>query len=75
VIKFGEDVCNNILYPSPHRQFVLSIPILLRVYFKYNRGLLTDFCHCARESFDKELIESHNTQNQITSDLGRTKAW
>jgi hypothetical protein len=28
---------NNILYPVPHRQFVFSIPILLRVYFKYDR--------------------------------------
>jgi hypothetical protein len=26
--------------------------ILLRVYFKYDRGLLTDFCHCARESLE-----------------------
>jgi hypothetical protein len=52
VIKFGEDVCNNILYPVPHRQFVFSIPILLRVYFKYDRELLTDFCHCARESLE-----------------------
>ena len=73
MIKFGEDVCNNILYPVSHRQFVFSIPILLLVYFKYDRGLLTEFCHCAGESFDKKLIESHNTQNQTTSDLGRTK--
>ena len=29
---------------------MFSIPILLRVYFKYDRGLLTEFCHCARES-------------------------
>ncbi|NIA09552.1 MAG: hypothetical protein GWP10_07450 [Nitrospiraceae bacterium] len=75
VVKFGEDVCNNILYPVPHRQFVFSIPILLRVYFKYDRRLLTEFCHCAKENPDKKLIESHNTQNQTTSDLGRTKAW
>lgn len=38
-------------------------------------NLLTEFCHCTGESFDKKLIESHNTQNQIASDLGRTKAW
>ena len=31
---------------------MFSIPILLRVYFKYNRGLLTEFCHCARESLE-----------------------
>ena len=52
MIKFGEDVCNNILYPVPHRQFVFSIPILLRVYFKYDRELLTEFCYCDRESLE-----------------------
>lgn len=26
--------------------------ILLRVYFKYDRRLLTEFCHCARESLE-----------------------
>jgi hypothetical protein len=36
----------------PYRQFVFSIPILLRVYFKYGRGLLTEFCYCARESLE-----------------------
>jgi hypothetical protein len=52
VIQFGEDVPNNILYPAAHRQFVFSIPILLRVTFKYDRKLLTKFCHCAKESLE-----------------------
>ena len=52
VIQFGEDVPNNILYPVPHRQFVFSIPILLRIYFKYDRKLLTKYCHCAKESLE-----------------------
>jgi hypothetical protein len=51
-IPFGEDVPNNILYPVPHRQFVFSIPIMLRVYFKYDRKLLTQLCHCAKESLE-----------------------
>jgi len=41
---------DNILYPVPHRQFVFSIPIMLRIYFKYDRELLTQLCHCANES-------------------------
>jgi hypothetical protein len=49
-IQFGEDVPNNILYPVPHRQFVFSITIMLRIYFKYDRKLLTQLCHCASES-------------------------
>ena len=43
---------NNILYPVPHRQFVFSIPIMLRIYFKYDRKLLTKLCHCAKESLE-----------------------
>jgi hypothetical protein len=52
MIKFKENVCNNILYSLPQRQFVFSIPIHLRFYFKYDRGLLTGFCHCARKSLE-----------------------
>jgi hypothetical protein len=51
-IQFGEDVTNNILYPAPHRQFVFSIPIMLRIYFKYDRKLPTKLCHCAREGLE-----------------------
>ena len=51
-IQFGEDVPNNILYRVPHRQFVFTIPIMLRVYFKYDRKLLTQLCHCAKESLE-----------------------
>ncbi len=29
---------------------VFSIPIMLRIYFKYDRKLLTQLCHCANES-------------------------
>jgi len=43
---------HNILYPVPHRQFVFSIPIMLGVHFKYDRKLLTQLCHCAKESLD-----------------------
>ena len=50
VIQFADQVKGNILYPVPHRQFVFSIPIILRLYFKYNRKLLTKLCRCAYES-------------------------
>ncbi len=50
VIQFGEPLKETILYPIPHRQYVFSIPIMLRVYFKHERGLLTKLCHCTYES-------------------------
>ncbi len=49
-IQFGELLKENILYPVPHRQYVFTIPIMLRIYFKHDRKLLTKLCHCAYES-------------------------
>jgi hypothetical protein len=40
MIQSGEDLLNNILYLVPLRQFVFTIPILLRVCLKYYRKLL-----------------------------------
>ncbi len=33
VVQFGESLKDNILYPVPHRQYVFSIPIMLRLFF------------------------------------------
>jgi hypothetical protein len=49
---------HNILYPVLHRQYVFSIPIMLRLYFKYDRDLLTELCHCA---YDSLLVFLRNT--------------
>ena len=40
VIIFGDHLENNVFYPVCRRQYVFSLPILLRNYFKYNRKLL-----------------------------------
>jgi hypothetical protein len=50
VLHFGENITANIAYPVPHRQYVFSIPIMLRVYFKHDREMLTKLCHIASES-------------------------
>ncbi len=47
------------LYPVPHRQYVFSIPIMLRIYFKYDRSLLSGLCQCAYRSlltFLREIV-------------------
>ena len=41
VVQFGDVLHETILYPVPHRHYVFSIPIMLRIYFKYDRALLT----------------------------------
>ena len=45
---FGRRIIKKtILYPVPHRQYVFILPILLRIYFKYDRDLLSKLCNCA----------------------------
>lgn len=50
VILFGEHLENNVLYPVPHRQYMFSLPIMLRIYFKYDRSLLSKLCLSAYHS-------------------------
>ena len=33
VLLFGELITGTIAFPVPHRQYVFSLPIMLRVYF------------------------------------------
>ena len=41
------------LYPVPHRQYVFSIPIILRRFFKYDRKLLGKLCRSINQSLLK----------------------
>lgn len=52
VVQFGEQLRENILYPLPHRQYVFSIPIILRKLFLYNRKLLSTLCKAAAGSLE-----------------------
>jgi len=40
----------KLLLDVPHRQVVLTIPKMLRVFFKYNRSLLSGLCLCGKEA-------------------------
>lgn len=58
-IIFAHHLNENVLYPVPHRQYVFSIPIMLRVNFKYDRSLLTGLCQCVYRSlltFLREVV-------------------
>jgi len=37
----------------PHRQVVLTIPKMLRIFFKYNRSLLSGLCLCGKKALVK----------------------
>jgi len=44
-----------VLYPVPHRQYVFSIPKILRKFFLYDRKLLGKLSQCAAKSLTKFL--------------------
>ncbi len=50
VVQFAAHLQENILYPVPHRQYVFSIPKIIRRYFLYDRKLLGKLAKCATTS-------------------------
>jgi len=46
---FGSLLTETILFPVPHRHVTLTIPKMLRPYFRYHRDLLKDLCRIAHE--------------------------
>ncbi len=47
VLQFGAWVTEHVLPPVPHRQYVFTIPKMLRVYFRKDRRLLGKLSQCA----------------------------
>lgn len=50
VLQFGAWVAEEVLAPVPHRQYVFTVPKLLRVYFRRDRRLLGKLSQCAAEA-------------------------
>ena len=47
VIEYGQWLLTNVLKDVPHRQWVFSIPKRLRIYFLFDRKLLSKLSICA----------------------------
>ena len=47
VQMFGAMLAESILAVVPHRHFTFTIPKMLRPYFRFQRGLLKQFCRIA----------------------------
>ncbi|HWR98212.1 MAG TPA: hypothetical protein VN317_07285 [Candidatus Methanoperedens sp.] len=45
----------TVLWPVAHRQIVLTIPKMLRAYFRYERRLLGDLRWVAAEAFTRSF--------------------
>ena len=43
----------ELMLDTPHRQVVFTIPKMLRIFFKYNRSLLSSLCRCGKEALEK----------------------
>lgn len=50
VVQFAHHLKESVLYPVPHRQYVFSIPKIIRKFFLYNRKLLGKLSQCAAKS-------------------------
>jgi hypothetical protein len=49
---------------TPYRQVVFTIPKMLRIFFKFNRSLLSELCVCGKEALMKYL--KITTEKDIT---------
>jgi len=50
VVLFGQHLRDQVLYPVAYRQYVFSIPIILRRFFKYDRKLQGQLCRVINQS-------------------------
>ena len=58
VVEFGERLCEEVLKYVPHRQWVFSIPKRLRIYFMFDRKLLTKLSCCAWKVLNLYLTQA-----------------
>jgi transposase-like protein len=66
VLLFGEFITDSVAYPLPHRQYVFSLPIMLRIYFRNNRWLLKQLCKIANECLLEFLRQvTHKPDGQL----------
>jgi len=54
-VAFAEWLHTTVLWPVAHRQIVLTIPKMLRAYFRYDRRLLGDLCRVAAEAITRSF--------------------
>jgi len=53
--EWGEWMRERLLLDVLHRQVVFTLPKMLRVFFKYNRKLLSGLCLCGKQALRKYL--------------------
>jgi len=66
VVQLSVSLTENILFPVPHRQYVFSLPILVRQFFRYDRKLLSVLCHCAIRAMQEFFRVSLNLPDGVS---------
>ena len=65
MVEFGEWLCQEVIKAVPHRRFIFSIPKILRRYFLYDRGVLSELSRCAWESLKEFFQEATREQDAV----------
>jgi hypothetical protein len=65
VLMFGEWITEEILYPLPHRQYVFTVPKILRPYFRFDRRLLEKLSQCAYQSLKEFFRTTVNKEDAV----------
>ena len=60
MLIFGKWISDEMLYPTPYRQYVFTIPKILRPHFRFDRKLLGKQLayQCIKEFFRQTLRNS-----------------
>ena len=59
VLAYGDWVESSVLRPVPHRQYVFTVPKLVRPFFAFRRSLLGEFCRLIARA----LTEAYGAAN------------
>ena len=65
--EWGEWMHEKLILGTYHRQVVFIIPKMLRIFFKFNRSLLSELCLCGKEALMKYFKAT--TRKEITPGL------
>ena len=60
-LKFGHHLKEALFYPVPHRQYIFSVPTMLRRFFFYDHKLLGNLSQCAVK-ISNEILSAHPGQ-------------
>jgi len=56
LLLFAEHLSENVLFRLPHRQFVSTVPKILRLYFKYDREPRLSAAQTTRRCFENRIF-------------------